>query len=292
MRDKQVFYGVCVFAALAVMLVCIQVSVGDSVDSVDYTADYARIYPHETRPLSALEQETFALLKSEFPGEALDEGLETLHAIAESAVYKAFLEKKYPDASVPDGLMGGSVDLPDDTLYRLVPPKSRYIAYYKQHFGVSDVDSVMDAEHFLIHREMMDTWVFGAAKRARDLPMDKRQTFKLSSGKPFRLPEFVEMMQRRFGVDMPAGLAVYVSDIGMPISGLTNLHLKADAEWIAGLFEAHGRSDAIFWIALQDPALLSRIRYAFTTENKFLKFVEDPGPDLKVWLEEGAPLLR
>lgn len=79
----------------------------------------------------------------------------------------------------------------------------------------------------------------------------------------------IEIVERPTVPTIAKMMPVYMS----PLSRLRDVRLIADTRWMQSVFERHGTSDGIIWIALQDPALFSRIRYAFTTAKTFLHFV-------------------
>ncbi len=240
---------------------------------------FAAEEPRALRDPSRLEAETFARLKKKFPGDLLSGDLKQLHELAESAEYKNFLEAVYPGASVPPAfakVVNGDVPLVDDRLYTILPSKKRYLTYYREYFKVGSLDEVTDAEHFIIHHEVTGKWLHFAIDLGGDKPVYRRtEGLRLSGRGPARLvrtPQFKAMMKRRFGI----GIEVRMMPLyEMPIQSITRVCLATDARWLASMFEKHGgRSDAIIWVALQDPALLSRLRYAFTKAETLLHFVE------------------
>jgi len=245
----------------------------------------------DTREPTPLAEETFAGLKKKFPGEVLDADLKTLHELAESSEYKNFLAEAYPDASVPPEfteILNSEGPLVDDTLYRIRPPKKRYLTYYTEHFGVQTPDEVTDAEHFIVHHEVMGYWIYDATKRGGDTPASLRTQGPRLSGKAkaklVGTSQFKEMMKRRLGIEIQEKPDVVTSRQMMPvyelpILRLAHARLAADARWMQSVFEKHGTSDGLLWIALRDPALLSQIRYAFTTSKTFLRFVQTPPED-------------
>ncbi len=240
---------------------------------------------HDTREPTLLEEETFARLKNKFPGEILDETLKDLHELAESSEYKNFLAEAYPDASLPPEfaeIVNAEGPLVDDTLYRIRPPKKRYLTYYTEHFGVQTPEAVRDAEHFIVHHEVMGMWIHYAIKHGGDIPAYLRTQGPRLSGrakaKLVRTPQFKEMMKHRFDIEIlgrpDAQTSVQMMPVyQLPLLVLTRACIAADIHWIQAVFEKHGTSDGILWIALQYPALLSRIRYAFLTAKTFLHFV-------------------
>ncbi len=248
---------------------------------------FAAEEPRALRDPSRLEAETFARLKKKFPGDILSGDLKQLHELAESAEYKNFLEAVYPGASVPLAfakVVNGDVPLVDDRLYTILPSKKRYLTYYREYFKVGSLDEVTDAEHFIIHHKVTVSWVLSAIDLGGDKPAYRRtEGLRLSGRGPARLvrtPQFKAMMKRRFGIEIEGKPNLHNSTqmfpvYMLPIQSMARVCLAADARWLASMFEKHGgRSDAIIWVALQDPALLSRLRYAFTKAETLLHFVE------------------
>ncbi len=90
------------------------------------------------------------------------------------------------------------------------------------------------------------------------------------------------MMNRRFNTELligqfdPATYSAIFRNFVYPLSPVTDELLHADVRWIQALFEKHGRSDSLLYIALQHPDLINRIHAAFTTDKTFLKFVYAP----------------
>ena len=60
------------------------------------------------------------------------------------------------------------------------------------------------------------------------------------------------------------------------LSYLTESHLDEDVRWIKTLFEKHGQSDGMLWVAIRDPILLDRLLYAFSTDTTLLKCLYEP----------------
>ena len=241
------------------------------------------------RDLTALEKEAFDTLKKKFPGEILDADLKTLHELAESSEYKKFLADAYPGASVPPEfveVLNAEGPLVDDTLYKIRPPKERYLTYYREHFGVEKVDEVTDTEHFLIHYEVTSKWLFDMMKRGGATPFYARTNgFVLGgrvTGTLVTSPPYKEMVKRRFDIEIKdkpdmSNLPQLMRAINFPLVGLVKLELLVvDVGWIKALFEKYGKSEGLLWIAIQDPALFSQIRYAFTTDKTFLKSIYEP----------------
>ena len=246
-------------------------------------------YMHEQRQLNALEKETFATLKEQFPGELLDVGLETLHNLSESPEYLNFLAKVYPHVEpLKDFEKVPAVNF-DNVLCKIVPSKKRYFKYYSEQFyiPVENVTvEVTDEEHFLVHQKVTEGWIEEAIKRGRDKPMYNRP-------ENLRIPNSVhllktlqgrKMLKDRLDIDVgttpkitPAQGTQIVMLFNLPLMKISGAHLDEDVRWIKVLFEKHGQANGLLWVALQDPILFARICHAFTTDTTFLNFVNyDP----------------
>ena len=241
------------------------------------TADMHMIDKHEDREPTALEKETFDLLKKKFPGEILDENLKTVHELAESLEYKTFLEKAYPDAK-PIPAFAEIINF-EEVIHKKLPPKERYLTYYTEQFFVQTPDEVTDAEHFLVHHQATGTWIYHAIIQGNDTPK-RTEGLRLPSRNTAKLmgtPLYRKMLDDRFGIDpneeMRLIMRMVVVHVKIPILNMTKTHLVTDAQWIASLLERHGTTDGMLWVALQDPILFERIRYAFTTDRTFLAYV-------------------
>lgn len=144
----------------------------------------------------------------------------------------------------------------------------------------------------------MGLWIYYAIKRGGDIPACLRTQGPRLSGKAkaklVQTPQFKEMMKHRFGIEIRgrpnAQTSVQMMPVyDFPLRHLTRARIAADIHWIQTVFEKHGTSDGILWIALQYPALLSRIRYAFLTAKTFLHFVHTR-PDAAEATEREGPL--
>lgn len=245
---------------------------------------YTETYQHEFRELTPLEKEAFDTLKKEFPGERLDTELKTLNEIAESNTYKNFLAKAHPDASLPPEyakIVTEDGQIVDGKLYKILPPKERYLTYYTEQFGVQTLDEVTTLEHFIVHYEETGKWIFKAVKRGGDTPEYLRTQGPRRGGPLGRSSAFHAMMKYRFGIEINerpdmSTIPQIMHVFDFPLTGLTSELLDADVRWIQFLFEKHGKSEGILWVALQNPRIFNRILYAFTTDKTFLKFIYDP----------------
>ena len=258
-------------------LFCILLSIGIGVPSLIV---HAEKFDHDIRELTPAEKQTFNALKKKFPGGILDAELKTLHQLIESTEYKDFLTKTYPDAILPP-YFAEALQPHIQRLYKIRPPKERYRTYYTQHFGVQKLDAVTETEHFMVHYEVTNNWIFKAIKLSGDTPEYLRPKGPLSGAPLHKVPPFTEMMNRRFNTEYtdqidPATYGAIFRNFSSPMFLVAFELLDADVRWIQAIFEKHSRSDTLLYIALQNPALISRIRAAFTTDKTFLKFVYAP----------------
>jgi len=243
----------------------------------------------QRREPTPLQKETFAILKKEFPGEILTETLGTLDALADSPAYKNFLVKAFPMIR-PIPAFEEIVNF-DEVIYSRLPPKERYLTYYTEQFGVQTPDDVSDTEHFLIHYEATETWMREAIERSNDIPIfDRPGGLSLASRTSpsfMKTTLFREMMETRFGINpegqmSPEIMSKVIRHIRIPILQMTKAQMTTEARWVHTLFEKHGTAEGMLWVALQDPILFERIRYAFTTNTTFMKYVyTDPDAEAR-----------
>ena len=240
-------------------------------------------YLHEDREPTALEQAAFARLRQKFPGDILDANLQTFRKLAKNPEYLTFLAEAYPDAASVKAFEA-IIDF-EKIINRILPPKERYLLFYREQFGVDRVNEVTAAEHFLVHFEVTGAWMHSAYKEGGDLPNSERTgEFVPSSRTPARLMATSaarEMLERRFGIDATRKLTraeytLLVRYFKMPLLSVAEAHLAEDRRWIKAVFEKHGTAEGSLWIALQDPILFNRIFYAFTTDETFLTYIYSP----------------
>ena len=240
-------------------------------------------YSHEDREPTALEQAAFTRLRQKFPGDILDANLQTFRRLAKSPEYLTFLAAAYPDAA-PVKAFEAIINF-EKIINRILPPKERYLPFYREQFGVDSVDEVTAAEHFLVHFEVTGAWRHDASKEGGDLPNSERTgEFVPSPRTPARLMATStarEMLERRFGIDatirlMQGEWTLIVRHFKMPLLNVAEAHRAEDRRWIKAVFEKHGTAAGSLWIALQDPILFNRIFYAFTTDETFLTYVYSP----------------
>ena len=236
-------------------------------------------YKHVDSNITALEKETFDVLKMRYPGEILDRNLKTLREISESPEYLNFLSRKYPDLEPVE-----TFRVIDE---RVVPPKALYFGFFNEQFHIPTLAEIQDDEQWVIHRIVTTKWAFYAIKRSSDAPHYARSNTEqvVRRGLLGRMPLSDQVVERRLGIkpkakytQMPEDqeeLAVLIFII-QPLFSLAKEHLNEDVRWLRSLFEEHGRSDGMLWAVLQDPILFDRILYTFTTDKTFLKCVYSP----------------
>lgn len=238
----------------------------------------AAAYTPETREPTPLEKETFAILKKKFQGRILDENLKTVHALAKSPEYQDFLAEAYPTTKTIQEFE--KIVNFETALNKILPPKKHYLKFYTEHFRVQKVEEVEDVEHFLIHHEATRTWVYHAIKIGDDKPISKRiEGLRLPSAAKFmNTSPYRKMLETRFGISAklemsPGVMTEIVRYVNIPVITMTKSHLVADANSIKKRFEKNGNSDGMLWLAIQDPVLFEKIRYAFTTDTTFINYV-------------------
>ena len=232
-------------------------------------------YTHAIRELTPLEKETLSLLKKEFSGDILDANLKTLRQLADSPEYKKFLEKAYP-LTKPIPAFAEIIDF-QEVIHNRLPPRERYLTFYTEQFRVQKVEKVTDAEHFLIHNEVTNAWIYQAREFGRELGSSGADLSRIAPPQLMGTAPFQQMLAIRFHIsgdlELEAIMTLVVRHIKLPILAMTKEHLTADARWIQTLLEKHGTTEGMLWVALQDPILFERIRHAFTTNSTFLEYV-------------------
>ena len=238
------------------------------------------VYQHAEREPTPLEAETYAALKQQFPGTVLDAELRTLRELAESPVYLQFLEARFP-TSAPFVMF-------EDLFGKVLPPKARYLKFFHTQFGVQTADEIGDDEHLAAHRFASGYWILNAYERGADkhprrqagrhwrkLQLDMRSLLQ---------PEARKMLEARMGISAegylggPGTWGRIIQTFG-PLMTLARVHLDEDVRWIKTLFEKHGQSDGMLWVAVQEPILFDRILYAFSTDTTLLKCLYEPIED-------------
>ena len=243
----------------------------------DTVAPGPAVYRHAEREPTALEAEAYAALKQQFTGDVLDAELHTLRELAESRVYLQFLEERFPAAA--------PIVMFEDVFDKVLPPKERYLPFFHAQFAVQTVEEIGDEEQVVAHRFASGYWMLNAYQRGADkhprwragrhwrkLQMDMRSLLQ---------PEARKMLEARLGISAegrlggPGTWGRIIQTFG-PLMTLASVHLDEDVRWIKTLFEKHGQSDGMLWVAIQDPILFDRILYAFSTDKTFLKCLYDP----------------
>ena len=152
---------------------------------VPYLLAHAERFDHDIRELTPSEKQTFDALKKKFPGDLLDAELKTLRQLIESTAYKDFLTKTYPDAKLPP-YFAEALPPYKHILYKIQPPKERYQTYYTRHFGVQNLEDVTETEHFMVHYEVTNKWIFAAIKSPEIHPSTYVRTLRqISAAAPF-----------------------------------------------------------------------------------------------------------
>ncbi len=227
-------------------------------------------YKHEDREPTKLEKQTFDILKKKFTGELLDKNLETLHLLSDSDEYVNFLSKKYPEHAPFTAFQ--------DFYYTVLPPEEYYFKFFQEQFGVQSMKEINTDELSLAHEAASGTWVFWAYKRGGDLSPHLRGLPQRNAMRTFLTkPKGRKMLERR-GVIGPNEKPSYdhIRPIVFSLSAIGSAQREEDFRWIKSLFKKHGQSDGMIWLAVQNPILLDRILYAFSTDTTFLKSVFDP----------------
>ncbi len=237
-------------------------------------------YRHAEREPTSLEAEAYAALKRQFSGEVLDAELHTCRELAESPVYLQFLEERFP-SSAPFVMF-------EDLFDKVLPPKARYLPFFHAQFEVQTVNEIGDEEHVAAHRFASGYWMLDAYQRGADKhPLSRagRHWRKLQMDmRSLQQPEARKMLEARMGISAegnlggPGNMGRIIHTFG-PLIILARVHLDEDVRWIKTLFEKHGQSDGMLWVAVQDPILFDRILYAFSTDKTFLKCLYEPIDD-------------
>ena len=253
-------------ALIVFCLLCLLIS------GVCTAAEYPAYEHAETEPTS-LERETFDILKRKFPGEVLDEKLSTLRELAGSTEYLTFLSKSYPHLDIKAF---------EDIANKVVPPKTRYFKFFDEQLYVPTVDEIQDDEHWVIHHMATSSWVTDAYQFGGDTIPEMR---KGAVPRPGTLivskPIGREVLEDRLYIDS-GHEKLTPSDwhtifwVFRGLGYLMESHLDEDVRWIKTLFEKHGQSDGMLWVAIRAPILLDRILYAFSTDKTFLKCLYAP----------------
>ena len=243
------------------------------ISGVCTAAEYPAYEHAETEPTS-LERETFDILKRKFPGEVLDEKLSTLRELAGSTEYLTFLSKSYPHLDIKAF---------EDIANKVIPPKTRYLKFFDEHLYVPTVDEIQDDEHWVIHHMATSDWYTKAHYRGGETihPVMRKGAVYRPGSLIVSKPIGRKVLENRLYIDS-GHEKLTQSDWGTilwvfrHLGHLTESHLDEDVRWIKTLFEKHGQSDGMLWVAIREPILLDRILYAFSTDKTFLKGLYAP----------------
>ena len=234
----------------------------------------APAYKHAETAPTRLEKETFARLKKKFPSAILDRNLKTLRELAESPAYLNFLSVKYPHLAP----FNAFADVADN----VVPAKTRYLTFCREHLGISTAAEITDAEQFVIHHVVTASWHTHAHNRSGEKATYPGKVSR-SGVAIFSEPKGKKLLERRLGIpstDKLTPLAWRVTlKVFMYIVPIAEAHLLEDIRWVKMLFEKHGQSDGMLWVAVQDPILFDRILHTFSTDTTFLKCLYEPVED-------------
>ena len=230
-------------------------------------------YMHEDRELTGLERQTIVQLKKKFRGELLDMDLKTLRELSDSDQYVNFLSKKYPEYAPFTTFQ--------DFFYRVPPPKQLYFdLFFKEQFDTQKLEDVGDDEFFIAYAYMAAYWTLGAHERGGDVSPIQRLNSSCRIGQYIlaKTPEGRKLLERRLGIDPNTKHVPWllILDTFEPLLCLATPIREKDERWIKNLFAKHGQSDGMLRLVVQDPMLLDRILYTFSTDTTFLRWLYDP----------------
>ncbi len=238
-----------------------------------FTAAEYPAYEHAEIEPTSLESETFDVLKRRFPGEILDEKLKTLRELAGSTEYLTFLSKRYPSLEIKAF---------EDVANKVTPPKERYFQFFDEHLYVPTVEEIQDEEQWVIHHLATADWYTAAYQRGGDtIPGMRKGAVSRRGTLIVTKPIGRKVLEHRLFIDSthekltPEDWGT-VLVIFRHLVSLTHSHLDEDVRWIKMLFEKHGQSEGMLWVAIRDPILLDRLLYAFSTDTTFLKCLYEP----------------
>ncbi len=236
--------------------------------AADIATEEKTEYTHEERELSRLEKETFDRLKKQFPRKLLNPQLETLRELADSDEYVHFLSQKYPKLAPFTTFY--------DVFYKVLPSKELYFnLFFHKHLQLQKIEEVTEDDLFIAYAYTAGHWKYSARKKGmqigghRNRPRDGERVLTTPKGR--------KMMEHRLGMAATERLDWMIALTAFrPLIRFSAKVLEADRHWIKSLFEKHGESDAILRIAVQDPMLLDRILYTFSTDKPFKKWIYNP----------------
>ena len=200
----------------------------------------------------------------------LDENLETLHFLSDSDAYVSFLSKKHPEHA--------PITAFQDFYYTVPPPKEYYFQFFAEHFGVSSIEDIDADELSLAHETASGTWAFWGHKHGGDKAPSLRGLPQRNGIRTLMGTQKGRKILESRGVIKPNEKIGFYSirDIFFALDAIGSAQREEDFRWIKHLFDKHGESDGMIWLAVQDPILLDRILYTFSTHTTFLKSVFDP----------------
>ncbi len=230
-------------------------------------------YRHENRDPTRLESQTVALLKKKFGYPLLDSELKTLRELSDSDEYVNFLSKKYPQHAPFTTFQ--------DFFYK-VPPSIElyYDVFFRKQLGVQRMEDVGDDELLIAYAYMAAYWTLGAYERGGDQSPVQRLNSCSRIGQYIlaKTPEGRKFLYHRLGIDPTTKHVPWllILDTFEPLLWLATPIREEDGRWIRSLFDKYGQYDGILRLAVQDPMLLDRILYTFSTHTTFLRWLYDP----------------
>lgn len=230
-------------------------------------------YRHEDRELTGLERQTVSLLERKFSHQLLDRELKTLRELSDSDEYVNFLSKKYPEQAPFTTFQ--------DCFYRVLPPKELYFdAFFKKQFDVQRIEDVGDDEFFIAYAYMAAYWTMGAYERGGDQSPVQRLNnyYRIGQYILAKTPKGRQFLYHRLGIDPTTKHVPWllILDTFEPLLWLATPIREEDGRWIKSLFDKYGQDEGMLRLAVQDPMLLDRILYTFSTDTTFLKWLYDP----------------
>ena len=238
-----------------------------------FSIDTSPEYRHEDRELTKFERQAIALLKKKFDYPLLDTELKTLRELSDSDEYVNFLSKKYPEQAPFTTFK--------DCFYKIRPPKELYFeVFFKKQLDVQRIEDVGDDELFIAYAYMAAYWTLGAYERGGDQSPVQRlnSCYRIGQYILAKTPEGREFLYRRLGIDPTTKHVPWllILDTFEPLLWLATPIREEDGRWIKSLFDKYGRYEGMLRLAVQDPMLLDRILYTFSTDTTFLRWLYDP----------------
>ena len=245
---------VCLFLAISLFLAC-----QSSPDSSVLEPERENIDPEDSiEPIASqvTPEETFEQLKSENPGNILDENFKTLRRLVASKTYLDFLRRNHPledQYQTFDGFWEIAASHP-----------SRYLPFLKEQLGNPDEEDVADA-HLLAayHRHVITREYHG---EDRDLFQDAWTKLIRDLGVNIMFKHFVDDKRNALN---GAHFAFFIVEIMLYVEEIE----RTDAARAPELLAKHSEQDALIWIALENPVLIGYILKDFTDVQVFLKWM-------------------